>query len=63
MRYSSDLLPYVPDNTAVYAAIPNLAATLGEASQLFQERLQQSPALRSWWNEQQRGKGPKLADV
>jgi hypothetical protein len=41
LRYSSELLPYVPDHTAVYAAIPNLASTLGEASQLFQERLQQ----------------------
>jgi hypothetical protein len=63
LRYSSDLLPYVPDHTAIYAAIPNLSATLGEASQLFQDRLQQSPALRSWWKEQERGKGPKLADV
>ena len=63
LRYSSDLLPYVPDRTAVYAAIPNLATTLGEASQAFEERLQQSPALRSWWKEQQRGKGPKLGDV
>jgi hypothetical protein len=63
LRYSSDLLPYVPDNTAVYAAIPNLGATLGEASQLFQDRLQQSPALRDWWKEQQRGKGPKIGDV
>jgi FecR protein/Putative zinc-finger len=63
LRYSSELLPYVPDHTAVYAAIPNLSATLGEASQLFQERLQQSPALRSWWKEQQRGKGPKVGDV
>ena len=63
LRYSSDLLPYVPDNTAVYAAIPNLAATLGEARQLFQDRLQQSPALRNWWKEQQRGKGPKLTDL
>lgn len=63
LRYSSDLLPYVPDNTAVYAAIPNLGATLGEASQIFQNNLQQSPALRSWWKEQQQGKGPKLASV
>jgi len=63
LRYSSELLPYVPDHTAVYAAIPNLAPTLGEASQLFQERLQQSPVLRGWWKEQQRGKGPKLDDV
>src|SRR5260370_14799495 len=59
LRYSSDLLPYVPDHAVVYAAIPNLATTLGEASRLFQERLQQSPALRDWWREQQRGSGPK----
>ncbi|MFZ1157165.1 MAG: FecR domain-containing protein, partial [Candidatus Sulfotelmatobacter sp.] len=63
LRYSSDLLPYVPEHTVVYAAIPNLSATLGEASQLFQERMQQSPALRDWWKQQQRGNGPKLADV
>jgi hypothetical protein len=63
LRYNSDLLAYVPDNTVVYAAIPNLSATLGEASQLFQDRLQQSPALRSWWKEQQRAKGPKLASM
>jgi hypothetical protein len=63
LRYSSDLLPYVADNTVVYAAIPNLSATLGEASQLFEDRMRQSPALRSWWKEQQRGNGPKLADV
>ena len=63
LRYSSDLLPYVPEHTVVYAAIPNLSATLGEASQLFQDRMQQSPALRDWWKQQQRGNGPKLADV
>jgi hypothetical protein len=63
LRYSSDLLPYVPDHTAVYAAIPNLAPTLAEAGQLFRDRLRQSPALRSWWKEQQHGKGPKLEEV
>ena len=63
LRYSSELLPYVPDHTVVYAAIPNLANTLGEASQIFQDRLQQSPALRDWWKQQQKGNGPKLEDV
>src|SRR5450432_362647 len=63
LRYSSDLLAYVPDHTVVYAAIPNLATTLGEASRLFQERMQQSPALRNWFREQQRGSGPKLDAV
>jgi len=63
LRYSSELLPYVPDNTVVYAAIPNLANTLGEASRLFQDRLQQSPALRDWWRRQQKGPGPKPEQV
>ncbi|MBZ5656967.1 MAG: FecR domain-containing protein [Acidobacteriia bacterium] len=63
LRYSSDLLPYLPDNTVVYAAIPNLANTLEEATRLFQDRLQQSPALRNWWRQQQKGSSPKLADV
>ena len=63
LRYSSELLPYVPDHTVVYAAIPNLTNTLGEATRLFQDRLQQSPALRDWWKQQQKGNGPKLEDV
>jgi len=63
LRYNSDLLPYVPDHTVIYAAIPNLANTLGEANRLFQDRLQQSPQLREWWRQQQKGKGPKLEDV
>jgi ferric-dicitrate binding protein FerR (iron transport regulator) len=63
LRYSSDLLSYVPDDTVVYVAIPNLATTLGEASQIFEARLQQSPALRHWWHQQQKGSGPKIEDV
>jgi FecR protein/Protein of unknown function (DUF3352) len=63
LRYSSDLLQYVPENTVVYVAIPNLADTLGEAGRIFQDRLEQSPALRHWWREQQKGSGPKLQDM
>jgi len=63
LRYNSELLSYVPDNTVVYAAIPNLSNTLGEATRLFQERLEQSPDLRNWWKQQQKGSGPKLEQV
>ena len=63
LRYSSDLLPLVPDHTVVFAAIPNLANTIGEANRLFHDRLQQSAALRDWWKQQQKGSGPKLEDV
>ena len=63
LRYNSELLPYVPDNTVVFAAIPNLANTIGEASRLFEDRLKQSPELRNWWKQQQKGSGPKLENI
>jgi len=63
LRYSSDLLPYLSQNTVIFAAIPNLTNALGEASRLFQDRLQQSPELRNWWAQQQKGSGPKLQDM
>lgn len=63
LRYSSDLLPYVPEHTVIYASIPNLTNTLAEADRLFQDRLQQSPALRDWWRQRQKGKDSNLQDV
>ncbi len=63
LRYKSNLLQYVPDNTVFYAAIPNLGSTLGEAEKLFESRLQQSPVLRNWWKAQQPKNGPKLQDL
>jgi hypothetical protein len=63
LRYQSDLLPYVPDNTVVYAAIPNMGSTLREASRLFEDRLQQSPVLREWWTQQPGNRNRELQDV
>jgi hypothetical protein len=63
LRYKSNLLQYVPDHTILYAAIPNLGSTLSEAERLFENRLQQSPTLRSWWKENQPNDGLKLQDL
>jgi len=55
VRTSSKLLDYAPwdKNVILYAAMPNLGPTLEEANRLFEERIQQSPVLKKWWDEQQ----------
>jgi Putative zinc-finger/FecR protein len=52
LRYSSSLAKYLPVNTVVYAAIPNVGGTLSEAKRIFEERLSQSEVLRQWWQQQ-----------
>ena len=55
-RYSTRLLDSVPDGTVLYAALPNLSATLAESQRIMQERMQQNAALREWWAKEN-GKG------
>jgi hypothetical protein len=64
VRYSTRLLELAPEQTAFYAAIPNLSETLGASHKILQERIDQNPALRAWWGEQ-RGerKGEDLGQV
>jgi ferric-dicitrate binding protein FerR (iron transport regulator) len=52
LRYSSRLLDLVPGGTVLYVAIPNIGGVLGDAQQIFQDRLNQSAVLRDWWNAQ-----------
>ena len=52
LRYSSALLPLVPAGTVLYVAIPNIGGMVGNAQQIFQDRLNQSETLRNWWNSQ-----------
>jgi ferric-dicitrate binding protein FerR (iron transport regulator) len=65
LRHQSRLLGRLPANTAIFASVPNYGETLGEAHRLFEERLQESPVLREWWDEADpaRHGGPALGDV
>ena len=51
LRYSSSLPQYLPADTFLYAAIPNLGGTITEAKKLFDSRLAESQALRDWWQQ------------
>lgn len=52
VRYSTRLLDIVPEGTVLYAALPNLAATLTESHRIMQERIRQNAALREWWEKE-----------
>ena len=58
VRYSTRLLDMMPENTVLYAALPNFSATIAESNRIIQERIQQNPALRDWFANRQDRKGP-----
>jgi hypothetical protein len=60
VRYSTRLLDLMPENTVLYAALPNLGATIAESNRIIEERIQQNPALRDWFANRQDRKGPGM---
>jgi hypothetical protein len=64
VRNSTHLLDLMPENTVVYAALPNLTATIAESHRIMQERINQNPALREWYQkEHSEHRGPKMDQV
>jgi hypothetical protein len=53
LRYNSKLADLLPENTMVFASIPNLSTTLAEATNIFEDRAKQSAVLNQWWNERE----------
>ncbi len=63
VRNSTHLLDLMPENTVVYAAIPNLADSIVESHRVIQERMSQNAALREWWAKEQSGKSQNMDQV
>ncbi|HYY57941.1 MAG TPA: FecR domain-containing protein [Pyrinomonadaceae bacterium] len=62
VRFSTRFLDLLPEGTVLYAALPNISVSLSESHKIMQERINQNPALREWWDAEQakeRG-GPRL---
>jgi len=60
VRYSTRLLDMMPENTVLYAALPNLSATIAESNRIIEERIQQNPALRDWFANRHEPRGPGM---
>ncbi|MEP6569787.1 MAG: FecR domain-containing protein [Acidobacteriota bacterium] len=64
VRNSTHLLDLMPESTIVYAALPNLTSTILESHRIMQDRINQNPALREWWEKEQGGnRGPNVDQV
>jgi hypothetical protein len=63
MRNSTHLLDLMPENTVVYAALPNLANTIAESHRIIQERMSHNEALRQWWEKEQAGRRQNMDQV
>jgi hypothetical protein len=63
VRNSTHLLDLMPENTVVYAALPNFANTIVESHRVIQERMSQNPALREWWEKEQSGRRQNMDQV
>ena len=64
VRNSTHLLDLMPENTIVYAALPNLTSSIVESHRIMQERINQNAALREWWEKERGGeRGPKVDQV
>jgi len=60
VRYSTRLLDMMPQNTVLYAALPNLSATIAESNRIIEERIQQNPALKDWFENRREPRGPGM---
>ena len=63
VRHSTHLLDLMPENTVVYAALPNFANSIAESHRIIQERMSQNAALRDWWEKEQSGRSQNMDQV
>ena len=58
LRFTSTLLPLAPANTVMYGAFPNISSALGQAYDVFRQKIDQDPLLQTWWARQNQRRNP-----
>lgn len=48
-RHTSDLVPLVPESTALFASLPNVSQSIAESYALFKQRIAENQMLKEWW--------------
>lgn len=49
LRYTSNLVGLAPANTVIFASLPNVTQSLSQAYEGFRQKLNENPALVTWW--------------
>jgi hypothetical protein len=62
MRFTSNLVPLVPEDTFVLASLPNATQPFSDSYVLFRRRITENAALDSWWRELDGSGGRVKAD-
>ncbi len=52
LRTQPRLLQYLPANSCIYGAIPNISGTIRQTVSLVEQQSADNPALQEWWNSQ-----------
>jgi hypothetical protein len=50
LRTHSELLQYLPPNTVIYGAIPNIGSTISQAMGFAEQQSAENPTFGQWWN-------------
>jgi hypothetical protein len=51
IRNRSDLVPLVPENTVVFASLPNITQSIAQSYALFKQRVGENDSLAAWWGQ------------
>jgi hypothetical protein len=49
MRYTSSLVPLIPETTVVFASLPNVSQSFAESYATFKQRVAENALLQDWW--------------